>query len=169
MTHRQTWGVWGAATVLACLLVNPYVRGDGNGYYGWLVSPIVDADLDFTNQFRRADPLFQQLVFAEDGAVRLEVITPTGRVANQWSVGPAVLWAPWFMAAHLGVTVARLLGATIPADGYSWPYLWSVSIGTVVYGMLALWLSVRAATALGYGRSAGLAAIAIGVASSLPV
>lgn len=169
MTRRQAWSVWGTATVLACLLVNPYVRGDGNGYYAWLVSPIVDGDFDFTNQFRRADPLFQQLVFAEDGAVRPEMITPTGRVGNQWSVGPAVLWAPWFLAAHLGVTIARQLGSTLPADGYSSPYLWAVSIGTVVYGMLALWLSVRAATVLGYGRSAGLAAIAIGLASSLPV
>lgn len=169
MTNRQAWRVWGGATVLACLLVNPYVRGDGNGYYAWLVSPVVDGDLDFTNQFRRADPLFQQLVFADDGIVRPEAITPVGRVGNQWSVGPAVLWAPWFLAAHLGVTGARLLGATLPADGYSWPYLWTVAMGTVVYGMLALWLSVRTATHLGYGRSAGLAAIAIGLASSLPV
>lgn len=169
MTTRRAWAAWGAATVFACLLVNPYVRGDGNGYYAWLVSPVVDGDLDFTNQFRRADPLFQSLIFGDDGHVRPEVTTPTGRVANQWSVGPAVLWAPWFLVAHLGVLGARLLGAPLTADGYSWPYLWSVSIGTVCYGMLALWLSMRTATALGYGRAAGLAAIGIGLASSLPV
>lgn len=169
MTGRGAWLWWGLATVVACLLVNPYVRGDGNGYYAWLVSPVIDGDLDFTNQFERADPLFRGLVFAADGVVRPEIVTSTGRVGNQWSVGPAVVWAPFFLAAHAGVGLARLAGATVPADGYSWPYLWSVSLGTVLYGMLALWLSARTAIAMGYQRGTAVAVIGIGLASSLPV
>jgi hypothetical protein len=160
---------WWLAGVVACLLVNPYVRGDGNGYYAWLVSPVIDGDLDFTNQFRRADPLFQALIFSEDGMVRPEAMTPTGNVGNQWSVGPAVLWAPWFLLAHGAVSVARMFGSQILADGFSWPYVWLVSIGTAVYGLVALWLSARMAAQLGYGRRAGLAALGIGLASSLPV
>lgn len=160
---------WIGATILACLCVNPYVRGDGNGYYAWLVSPVIDGDLDFTNQFQRADPLFQTLIFETDGRVRAEMLTPTGHVGNQWSVGPAVAWAPWFLVAHGGVLAARAAGAPIPADGYSWPYVWLVAVGTVVYGMLALWLSAGAAARLGYGTGVPLAVLGIGLASSLPV
>lgn len=161
--------VWWLAVVVACLVVNPYVRGDGNGYYAWLVSPVIDGDLDFTNQFQRADPLFQRLIFSEDGTIRADAVTPTGRVGNQWSVGPAVLWAPWFVIAHVAVTLGRVFGSQIPADGFSWPYVWLVSIGTAIYGVVALWLSARIATQLGYGRRAELAALGIGLASSLPV
>lgn len=166
---RIDWRWWLAAFVLACTLVNPYVRGDGQGYYAWLVSAVVDRDLDFTNQFERADPLFRTLMFEEDGRVADRARTPTGRVGNQWSVGPAVLWAPWFVAAHAAVSLARLAGATVPADGYSWPYLWTVAIGTVTYGLLTLLIATRLASALGYGRTAGLAALAFALASSLPV
>jgi len=169
MTTVRVSRGWWVAAVLACLIVNPYLRGDGNGYYAWLVSPVIDHDLDFTNQFRRADPLFQTIMFAEDGTVRPEAITPTGRVGNQWSVGPAVVWAPWFLVAHAGVTLARVLGADVAADGYSWPYLWSVSMGTALYGLLALWWSARVATWLGYGDTSLLAVLGIGLASSLPV
>jgi hypothetical protein len=169
VTDRASSRVWWVAALLACVLVNPYVRGDGNGYYAWLVSPVIDGDLDFTNQFQRADPLFQTLIFELDGSVRPEARTVTGRVGNQWSVGPAVMWAPWFLVAHAGVLLARALGATVAADGYSWPYLWLVSMSTVLYGMAALWLSARVATRLGYGRGAGVAALGIGLASSLPV
>jgi hypothetical protein len=168
MTSRISRGWWLAA-VVACLLVNPYVRGDGNGYYAWLVSPVIDGDLDFTNQFRHADPLFQTLIFAADGTVRPEALTPTGRVGNQWSVGPAVLWAPWFLVAHAAVKVAHTFGSQIPADGFSWPYVWLVSMGTALYGLAALWWSSQIATQLGYGRRAGLAALGMGLASSLLV
>jgi hypothetical protein len=167
--HHSRRVVWIAGWLLALALVNPYVRGDGNGYYAWLVSPIIDGDLDFTNQFARADPLFQSLVFDETGAVRDEARTVTGHVGNQWSVGPAVMWAPWFLVAHLLVLVARSFGAAIQADGYSWPYLWCVSAGTVTYGMVALWCSLRSAVALGLERHAGLAVLGIALASSLPV
>lgn len=167
-TPRMSRGWWVAA-VVACLLVNPYVRGDGNGYYAWLVSPVIDGDLDFTNQFRHADPLFQTLIFSEDGKVRPEAITATGKVGNQWSVGPALMWAPWFLVAHAGVQTARVFGSEIPADGYSWPYVWLVSMGTALYGLAALWWSAQIASQLGYGRRAGLAALGIGLASSFPV
>jgi hypothetical protein len=159
----------GVIVLLSFAAVNPYVRGDGNGYYAWLVSPVIDADVDFTNQFRRGDPLFQTLIFESDGRVRDEARTRTGRVGNQWSVGPAVFWAPWFLAAHAGVIAARLAGATVPADGYSWPYLWAVSAGTAAYGWVALWIAAGAAGRLGLARGVRPAVIGIALASSLPV
>ena len=151
------------------VLVNPYVRGDGNGYYAWLTSAVIDHDLDFTNQFAHGDALFKPLIFDADGRVRPEARTRTGRVGDQWSIGPALLWAPWFLTAHLAVSIARALGAHIAADGYSWPYLFACAVGTVCYGWLGLWLSRGAAVAFGYARSATAATIAMWAASSLPV
>jgi hypothetical protein len=155
--------------VLSLAMVNPYVRGDGNGYYAWLVSPVIDGDLDFTNQYRHADPLFKTLMFAPDGQPQPVMISSTGHLGNQWSVGPAVLWAPWFLAAHAGVQIARALGATLPADGYSWPYVWASAIGTAVYGACAVWFGWLAATAAGFGKSAGASALVLWAASPLPV
>lgn len=174
MNRVARWAAVGVV-LLSFTAVNPYVRGDGNGYYAWLVSPVIDGDVDFINQFRRADPLFQVLIFEPEGPsgqagpVLDQARTVTGRVRNQWSVGPAVMWAPWFLAAHAGVIIARLAGATLPADGYSWPYLWAVAIGTAAYGWLALWISARAAVRLGLTRGVWPAVIGTALASSLPV
>jgi len=113
------------ALLASVLVVNPYVRGDGNGYYAWLASPIVDRDLDFRNQYRHADPLFRDYVIDADGQTQPGQATPTGHVINQWSIGPAVLWAPWFLAAH---AVVSLTGAD-PQDGYAPIYLRAVAGG----------------------------------------
>lgn len=164
-----TRAAWVLAVVLSVVAINPYVRGDGNGYYAWLVSPIIDGDLDFTNQFRRADPLFQTLIFDEAGAVRSVATTPTGHIGNQWAVGPAVWWSPFFLVAHAGVLVARSLGSSVPADGYSWPYLWAVGAGTALYGWAALGLSAWIARRLGLRTGVMLAVLAWLTASSLPV
>lgn len=145
--------------VVSLAFVNPYVRGDGNGYYAWLVSPALDGDLDFENQYRHADPLFRAVVFEPDGQVRANVRTATGHLPNQWSVGPALLWAPWFAAAHLGVRAAHVWDPSFPADGYSWPYRYACAVGTAVYGWLALVLAWRTAQAF-----AGAAAAAVGTA-----
>jgi hypothetical protein len=151
-------------------LVNPYVRGDGNGYYAWLVSPVIDHDLSFANQFAHGDPLFRGLIFDEAGQVRPEATTAAGRVENQWSTGPALLWAPWFLAAHAIVLIARAFGAGVAADGYSTPYLWLCGIGTACYGLVALWLARASAIALGYGRGASTTAVLLAwTATSLPV
>lgn len=159
----------GFAFAASLLFVNPYVRGDGNGYYAWLVSPALDGDVDFENQYRRADPVFQRLMFEPDGRAREDRKTPTGRLENQWSVGPALLWAPWFGAAHLGVRVARNWWPDLPADGYSWPYRYACAIGTALYGWFALLLAWRAADRLGFGAAAPAAVALVWTATPLPV
>jgi hypothetical protein len=73
------------------------------------------------------------------------------------------------LVAHAGVIAARLAGAAVPADGYSWPYLWAVSAGTAAYGWIALWIAAGAARRLGLTRGVRPAVIGIALASSLPV
>jgi hypothetical protein len=157
------------AFLLSLAFVNPYVRGDGNGYYAWLVSPVIDGDFDFENQYRRADLFFQPLMFESDGQPRAAMQTPAGLLGNQWSVGPAVMWLPWFLTAHAGVQVARIWRPELPADGYSWPYRYACAIGTACYGWLALVFARRAAGVVGRGATATLAMVIAWAATALPV
>jgi hypothetical protein len=166
---RVRWAL-ALAIVLSLAFVNPYVRGDGNGYYAWLVSPAIDHDLDFRNQYAHGEPLFRSRYFDQAGQPLPALLTRTGRLENQWSVGPALLWAPWFLTAHVGVRIARWWGSDLPADGYAWPYRWACAIGTVVYGWIGLLLARRAALLLGVSdRAASIAMIAAWAASPLPV
>ena len=70
----------------------PVVRIGVDGRYHWafLTSLVLDGDLDFTNQY--ADP--------ESGNYYEYRATHTGRLANPFPIGPALLWAPFFIVAH---------------------------------------------------------------------
>ena len=158
-----------ALFVLSLPLVNPYVRGDGNGYYAYVRSMVIDGDLDFENEFRRAEPSFREVYFDEQGGVRPWMRAPTGKLINQWVVGPSILWLPFFLAAHAVVGVLNLFSANIPADGFSAPYRWFCALGTAAYGWLGLILMRGPASRLASERGALMALLAIWWASSLPV
>ncbi len=165
---RARWA-WLALLVLTLPLVNPYVRGDGNGYYAYLRSVVIDGDLDFENEFRRGDPPFRSVYFDERGALRPPMRSATGRVVNQWAIGPALLWLPFFLVAHALVGALNLVGAGIAADGYSPIYRWCCAAGTAIYGGLALAMAAGAAARLAGRRAAVIGAVGIWWASSLPV
>lgn len=160
---------WVALFLLTLPLVNPYVRGDGNGYYAYVRSAVIDHDLDFENEFRHGDPLFRTLYFEDDGTLRPSMRSETGRVVDQWTIGPSLLWLPFFLAAHLVVRALDLLGAGIAADGFSSIYRYACAVGTALYGAAALALSADLAARLAGRRAAALAVVAIWWASSLPV
>lgn len=151
-------------------LVNPYVRGDGNGYYAYVRSAVIDGDLQFENEYRRGDPDFLGVVFRySDGHLRDHMRMPTGYVRNQWSVGSSVLWAPFFLEAHAGVLALGELGRFVPADGYSLPYRAACALGTALYAFLGLLLAHRAARQFVSESAALWATLAIWGASSFPV
>jgi len=150
-------------------LVTPYLRGDGNGYYAWLRSAVIDHDLQFGNEYRHADPVFQHLMFNEGGSLRTKARTPNDHVVNHWGVGAAVLWTPFFLAAHVAVGVGRLSGAHWHADGFSAPYRWMCAIGTALYSFLALLIAYRVARRRVSEGAALVGAVAVWGASSLLV
>jgi hypothetical protein len=160
----------GLALLATLPLANPYIRGEGHGYYAYLPSVALDRDLHFENEYRRGDPDFVTSNFRRaDGHLWPPMETPTGRVRNQWPSGAALLWAPAFLQAHAAVLVARSLGAAVAADGYALPYRMACAAATAAYAALALLLAARAAERIA-GRSAGLAAaVGVWLASSLPV
>jgi hypothetical protein len=65
--------------------------------------------------------------------------------------------------------VARTLGSHVPADGFSWPYRYTMAFATGLYGFLGLFVSFRLARKYVGPLWSFVATIAIWWASSLPV
>src|SRR5208337_1283673 len=108
--------------VLTLPLLNPWVRGDGVGYYAYARAPLIEHSFDFTHDYQFANESFRGGRFDDKGQIRSEYRTRTGHLDNHFTVGPAMLWSPFLLVAHAGVLLARAFGSNIAADGFSAPY-----------------------------------------------
>src|SRR5438552_1720015 len=63
---------------------------DGVYYYVYLRSLVIDHDLDFTNEYT---------YYHVSTATAPK--TPTNLAPNKYAIGPALLWMPFFLAAHV--------------------------------------------------------------------
>jgi hypothetical protein len=116
------------------VLFKPWVHGtDPVGYYSWLRSVVIDGNVDTTNEY---------IYFGEDKNGYL-FPGPTGENKNPYAIGSAVLWAPFFLLAHLA---SALLG--MPMDGYAPPYVFAASLGSAIYAGVGLWLAYLVARSL---------------------
>ena len=154
---------------LSLPLLNPWIRGDGVGYYAFLRAPLIEHDFNFEQDYLQANAGFRERRLDERGHPKAIFRTSTGHLDNHFSVGPAILWAPFFLLAHGGVLLARAAGSSVPADGFSAPYRIAMAFATALYGFLGLLLSFRLARKYVKERWALLATITIWWASSLPV
>jgi hypothetical protein len=150
-------------------LANPWVRGDGVGYYAYIRSALIDHDLRFENDFLAANESFLMPRVDAQGRLLPSMYTKTGYVANHFSVGPAILWAPVMVVVHGGVLLARSLGMRVSANGYSHPYLLAMALTTACYGFLSLFLGYRMSRKYFQEPWALLATLGIWFASSLPI
>ena len=98
-----------------------------------------------------------------------EQYTETGYVSNLFTIGPAILWFPFLLFAHLLVLLLNFLGMSIAANGFSIPYLVAMALGTAIYGFLGLLLSFSLARKYVGEQWAFLATVGIWWGSSLPV
>jgi hypothetical protein len=155
--------------LLSLALLNPWVRGDGVGYYAFARAPLIDHSLNFERDYVAANTSFREARLDSQGRPRQEFRTRTGHLDNHFTVGPAMLWAPFLLLAHGGVLLARALGSQVAADGFSAPYRLAMAFGTVFWGFLGLLLAFRLARQYAGDVWAFLATVAIWWASSLPV
>jgi hypothetical protein len=155
--------------VLSLVLINPWVRGDGVGYYAFARAVLIQHNLDFTADYDSANASFRNGRLDENGNPKALFLTSTNHLDNHFTVGPAILWAPFLIVAHAGVLVARALGSHVAADGFSAPYRFAMALGTAVYAFFGLLLAMRLAAKYVGERWAFLATVAIWWASSLPV
>ncbi len=155
--------------LLSLPFLNPWVRGDGVGYYALARAPLLQHNLDFTKDYQSANAGFRGPRLDESGQPRSGFRTRTGYLDNHFTVGPAILWTPFLLLAHAGVLLSRALGASVAADGFSAPYRIAMALATAIYGFLGLLLSFRLARHYVEECWALLATLGIWWASSLPV
>jgi hypothetical protein len=107
------------------------IRCDGHGYYAWLRSLLIDGDWSFDNEFDEHNVV-------GDFVPPPEARTDLGRRVNQWSVGPACLWAVTIVPGHFGIRALQSWGLPWAADGYSLPYQLLVGVTTLLSSFLSL-------------------------------
>lgn len=155
--------------VFSLPFLNPWVRGDGVGYYAFARAPLIQHNLDFTEDYRHANESFREPRLDENNQPKSDFRTSTGHLDNHFTAGPAILWTPFLLATHAGVLLARALGSSVAADGFSAPYRITMALATACYGFLGLLLAFRLARQYVQERWALLATLSIWWASSLPV
>ncbi len=110
-------------------------------YFSYLRSLWFDRDLNFENEylhFYQSDPR----KYADFKRDLLDKRMPnTGLPINVAPIGSALLWAPFYGIADGLVRLLRAFGSTLPADGFSWPYIAAVCYGSAFYGFLGLALA----------------------------
>lgn len=124
--------LWASWALAMALLFRPAIHGiDTVGYYSWLRSVAIQGSLDVSDEF------------AALGYGGERELMPTGYQRNEYPVGSAVLWAPFFGLGHLVALAGGLLGATWRPDGYSPPYIVATALGSSLYALGGLWLLFR--------------------------
>jgi hypothetical protein len=123
-------------------LVTPRLRAsDEIEYFAYLRSAVFDQDLEFGNEYGY---FYEQNPQGLQGFKRtfIDQRDPaTGRHINFGPLGTALLWSPFYVAAHVLVLAARALGANVAADGFSAPYIAAVCYASALYGLLGLLLA----------------------------
>jgi hypothetical protein len=154
---------------LSLPLMNPWVRGDGVGYYAFARALLIQHNLDFAPDYQHANTSFRDGRLDEYGQPRSEFRTSTGRLENHFTIGPAILWSPFLLVAHGCVLVARVFGSSVTADGFSAPYRFAMAFGTLLYGFLGLLIAFRLSKKYVEERWALLATLAVWWGSSLAI
>lgn len=141
-----------AAGVALQLNLGARLQSDGFYYYAYLRSLAFDGDVNFMNDYR---------LLGLGDKPHLFVPTATGHAHSAWTIGPAIVWSPFFAVGH---AIASRLGATNPnvsADGISFPYRQAVCLAGLLYGLLGSWFCFRIAARFHARRVAALATVAV--------
>lgn len=124
------------------------LQSDGFYYFSYLRSIVFDRDVDFANDYK---------LLGLGDKPHLFQPTATGHAQSAATVGPAIVWAPFFAAGH---AVARRLAVTNPdvnANGVSFPYRQAICVAGLFYGLLGCWFCFRLTARFHATRLAALA------------
>jgi hypothetical protein len=175
-TVGKTWrprSTYGKALLLLFLLslplANPWVRGDGVGYYAYARALVINRDLRFEQDWRFSNPSFRADRVDTNGRIRDNQYTSTGYLCNTFAIGAAILWIPFLAVTHMSVLAYNGLGGRVAADGFSLPYTLTMALATALYGFIGLYLAFCMAREYVEERWAFLATVGIWFSSSLIV
>ena len=133
------------------------LSADGPGYFSYLHSAIFDRDLDFHNEYAHWPG------FSCRECTRLS----NGLTGNPYPVGPALLWGPFYLAAHVFSLLARNAGFAASLDGYGLVYEAAISVASILYVSAGCLLSYRVCRRYFSAYSSLLAVLGMFLASSL--
>jgi hypothetical protein len=156
----------GCVTTLAIFGVYFYLAGgigiysDGIGYYAPLRSIVFDGNLDVSNEYQ----YFAVTTSKFSGEVRWPFPIPQ---YSKYTIGMAVVLSPFFFIGHIVAIFLQKWGVSVAANGFSWPYEFFYSTGSVILGICGMYLSFRAAKAMFGAFSAVVATGGVWFASSL--
>lgn len=109
--------------------------GDGLGYYVYLPSVIIHKDL---GDFKKTSQALKKYV-PDLPDLSADIYgfrpTPTGKLADKYPVGVAILQSPFFLAGHLYTKQTQMY----EADGFSRPYQVMCFFSTMFYVVIGLW------------------------------
>ncbi len=105
------------------------IDGDGLSYYLFVHSLWKDGDFDLTNEYEHFGLLSRG---------DLQMPTKTGLRRTIYSVGPALVWGPFFGVGELVGRVDRALGGDPDLSGYGPYHRNAVALGSLLYGFFAV-------------------------------
>ena len=117
------------------------VTGDGVGYFSYLHSLYFDRDLNFNNEYVRLNALKNKVARAKlvKRGKKIRIVyrrlKRTGMVPNAFSIGPAILWMPFY-----ALTDFFYRGKKPKRSGYESIYLNIIRFSTVFYGFAGIFL-----------------------------
>jgi hypothetical protein len=132
------------------------LQSDGFYYFAYLRSLAFDRDVNFLNDYRLLGLGDKTYLFTP---------TRTGHAESAWTIGPAIVWAPFFAAGHAAAVRLHASGVDIATDGTSYPYRQAVCVASLFYGLLGCWFIYRLSRGFYPGRVA-LPAVAFTIAGS---
>lgn len=107
------------------------ITGDGVYYYVYTRSLIRDGDVDFGNEYEHYD-LLKRGDFS--------MPTNTGHRRSIYSVGPGLLWTPFFLGADGLAWALNATGLEVNTSGYGPLHINAVALGSFTYGIVALFV-----------------------------
>jgi hypothetical protein len=106
------------------------LQSDGFYYFAYLRSIVFDGDVDFTNDYR---------LLGLGDKTHLFEPTPTGYAQSAWTIGPAMVWSPFFAAGHVVATTLHRTRPDVSTNGVSFPYRQAVAVAGLFYALLGCW------------------------------
>lgn len=110
------------------------LQSDGFYYFAYLRSMAFDRDVNFMNDYRMLGLGDKPHLFRP---------TRTGYAESAWTIGPAIVWSPFFAAGHVVATRLHARGLDVATDGTSFPYRQAVCVASLFYGLLGCWFAYR--------------------------
>ena len=113
-----------------CFPHNNPITFDVFGYYLYLPFTFIYHDPGLVN----IEQLHQLMdVYNPSSSFYQATMGPSGFWVMKYSMGMAILYAPFFFLSHLFA-----LFSNYPADGFSLPYQWGIIVGSTVYTLIGI-------------------------------